>query len=94
MLSYAPVNLIPAPRLAIVPALGDVTPVKPQAPPGLPSWGVNLAIMGTGVAMALLAYPYKKKPVGDLLVHAGGSIAGIGLIFTILDASGFRPGNL
>jgi hypothetical protein len=94
MLRYAPVNLIPALRRSIAPMMGDLTPLKPEPPAGLPSWGVNLVIMGTGVAMALVAYPYKKKPVGDLLVHAGGSIAGIGLIFTILDASGFRPGNL
>jgi hypothetical protein len=93
MLRYAPVNLTPILR-PLPRAIGDVTPVKPQAPSGLPSWGVNLAIMGAGVVIGLASYPYKKKPLGDLLVHAGGSIAGIGLIFTILDFTGFRPGQL
>lgn len=92
MLRYTPVNLIPVLRPA--PRIGDITPVKPQAPSGIPSWGVNLAIMGTGAVVGLVAYPYKKKPLGDLLVHAGGSIFGIGIIFTILDLAGFRPGQL
>lgn len=89
MIRYAPVNLIRQ-----VAPLGDITPMKPAPPAGFPSWGTNLIIMASGIGIGLVAYPYKKKPVGDLLVHAGGSIAGIGLIFTILDFAGFRPGNL
>lgn len=83
MIPYSPVSLKPL--------LGQLTPQKPQAPVGIPSWGVNLLIIGTGIALGIGAYPYRKKPVGDLLVHAGGGMAGIGFIFAILDLAGFRP---
>lgn len=89
MIRYAPVNLIRQ-----VSPLGQLTPTKPVPPSGIPSWGTNLIIMASGIGIGLAAYPFKKKALGDLLVHAGGSIAGIGLIFTILDVAGFRPGNL
>ena len=90
MIRYAPVNLI----RSVAPLGADLTPSHPTPPSGIPSWGTNLIIMASGIGIGLAAYPYKKKPFGDLLVHAGGSIAGIGLIFTILDFAGFRSGNL
>jgi len=92
MIRYVPVNLAPLP-LPVAPVMGQLTPVKPQAPSGIPSWGVNLIIIGTGVALGIGAYPYRRKPVGDLLVHAGGGMAGIGIIFSILDLTGFRYGQ-
>jgi hypothetical protein len=91
MLRYTPVNLIASPS-PVVRMIGQLTPQKPEPPSGMPSWGVNLLIIGTGVALGIGAYPYRRKPVGDLLVHAGGGMAGIGLIFAILDLVGFRRG--
>ena len=93
MLRYPAVNLIPVVQ-RVMPILGDVTPIKPQAPPSflLPSWGVNLLIVGTGTTMAVLGFPHRKKVVGELLVEVGAGMAAIGLIFGILDITGFtRP---
>lgn len=93
MLRYTPVNLAPVPRLRTAP-LGDVTPLKPQPPASfpVPSWGVNLLIVGTGTTMAVLGFPHRKKVVGELLVEVGAGMAAIGLIFGILDIAGFtRP---
>jgi len=96
MLRYTPANLIPVARPLPIRMIGQLTPTPPKPPESvkIPSWGVNLIIIGSGVAIGVGAYPYRRKPVGDLLVHAGGGMAGIGLIFMILDLIGFRSAQI
>lgn len=91
MVRYVPVNLTVA---GTPPMLAQAVPTKPEPPSGVPSTVVNLAIMVAGVGIGLLGFYHHKKPLGAIAMGMGGSVAGVGLIFTVLDIFGFRPTRL
>ena len=49
-------------------------------------WGVNMGILLTGVAIALVGSAHRKKPMGLVALQAGGSIAGAAFVLMVLDA--------
>lgn len=86
-----PLNVVgprwaPAPRPAIA---QTAAPAMPEPPKGVPAMAVNLAIMAGGLGIGLLGFKYRKYPLGAIAVGMGGSVAGVGFIFVVLDLFGF-----
>lgn len=73
-----------APASAQVPAEG-----RPRRGP-VPL-GVNLAITAGGIGIGLLAFKYRKKPLGAIMIGAGGSVVGAGLVLILLNI--INPGS-
>jgi hypothetical protein len=99
MLSYVPVNVLRAPAPPVLrhpaPRLAQVTPMPvPRAPGGLPPAVVNLVILTSGVGIGMLGFYHRKSPLGAIAMGAGGSVAGVGLVFFMLDLMGFGPAGL
>lgn len=57
----------------------------------VPSTVVNLGIVAVGLGTGLIAFRYRKKPLGVLIAGAGASIAGAGFVFMLLDLFGRKP---
>lgn len=49
----------------------------------------NLVILGGGVLLGLAAYAYRESPLGNVVLNAAGSVAGVALVF-FLNATLFQ----
>lgn len=47
---------------------------------------VNLAILAGGLLLGVAAYHYRNTPVGNILLGAAGSMAGVSFVFFINEA--------
>lgn len=52
--------------------------------PIAPAW-VHLGVVGSGIAMGYLTYPYAQQPLGMTLMGAAGSIAAVGILLLVYD---------
>lgn len=68
-------------------SVGAAVPALVNLPPTI----VNLGIFAVGVGSALVAFKYRKKPLGVIMAGAGASVAGAGLVFLLLDLFGRKP---
>lgn len=82
MQSYPLVN---APR----PYLSQV-PIPKRA---LPATAVNVGITALGLGMSVAGYYARKTDPGVILMGAGSSIVGAGIVLLILDQAGITSGG-
>lgn len=62
-------------------SLGDIANKNRIAP----LW-VHLGVVGGGLALGYVAYPYQQSPLGSTLLGAAGSVAAVGLLLLVYDA--------
>lgn len=46
---------------------------------------VDLSLIGSGLLLGLVTFPYRDAPIGQTLLVAGGGLAAVGLAFLIRD---------
>ena len=46
---------------------------------------VDLSLVGSGLLLGLVTFPYRDAPIGQTLLVAGGGLAAVGLAFLIRD---------
>lgn len=46
---------------------------------------VDLSLVGSGIVLGLVTFPYRDAPIGQTLLIAGGGLAAVGLAFLIRD---------
>lgn len=52
---------------------------------------VDLSLVGSGVVLGLVTFPYRDAPIGQTLLIAGGGLAAVGLAFLIRDLVTSKP---
>ena len=60
--------------------LGAAAPASKIAP-----YWIHLGVVGGGIALGYIAYPYAQQPLGMTLMGAAGSIAAVGLLLIVYD---------
>jgi hypothetical protein len=58
---------------------------------GLSPTAVDLSLVGSGVVLGLITFPYRDAPIGQTLLVAGGGLAAVGLAFLIRDLLTSKP---
>lgn len=53
----------------------------------------NLSILGAGVVLGLVSYPYRESAIGSTLLGAAGSMAAVAFILFMRELFVDRPGN-
>lgn len=46
---------------------------------------VHVGVMGAGVALGYISYPYAQQPLGMMLMGASGSIIAVGMLLLAYD---------
>lgn len=49
-----------------------------------PTW-VHLGVIGSGVVLGYVAYPYAQQPLGMTIMGAAGSVVAVGLLLLVYD---------
>ena len=52
---------------------------------GLSPTVVDLSLVGGGLVLGLVSFPYREGPIAQTLLIAGGGLAAVGLAFLIRD---------
>lgn len=52
--------------------------------PIAPTW-VHLGVVGGGVALGYVTYPYWQQPLGMTLMGAAGTITAVGILLLVYD---------
>jgi hypothetical protein len=56
-----------------------------SAPKAIAPYWVHLGVVGSGIALGYIAYPYAQQPLGMTLMGAAGSIAAVGILLLVYD---------
>lgn len=82
MLRYSPIN---------APHLSQATPAAPKKT--IPATAVNVGITALGLGMSVAGYYSRKTDPGMILMGAGSSIVGAGIVLLVLELAGIPSGG-